>query len=376
MQNAQQATQALLVAEPNPDDSPFISVYSFPRGHSKENNVPEVNTLFIDFDFAGGSYEAGSGDREAWKRDMSHLLVRARKVAQYIRDQGDAENWRASLSGHKGIHLFLDFPTIDPNAGDFDQFVTGMNEYATGLVDHIADETRMDSLQSYVDVTSSDMGRLCRVPNTLHGGATESFGEERFCVPATIDEIATLTPDKYEELTRQPRTDIDVARVPAEDVAVVITQHVETSNGSTASYSSTTSSAIVDWGRVDDYKNESNENLTLEDAELLLSDMPCVLEYIDREDKFQYGNQSHEMESHVIAKMVQSNFPISVIQEALSNAPEYNPDYTERRIEELIARDFNPYSTKKLLERAPEFMNTPGCQNCKRVIDKHDITVG
>lgn len=370
--NPQQAVQALLSAEPVEDDSPFISVYSFPRGHTKQNHVPAVNTLFIDFDFDGGEYKPGSGDRDAWQRDLSHLLVRARKVAQYIRDSGVAENWRASLSGHKGIHLFLDFPEVDPRAGDLDQFVAGMNEYANGLVEHIADETRMQSLQRYVDVTSSDMGRLCRIPNTLHGGAAASFGEERFCVPATIDEVATLTPSEYERLTQEPRSDIEVRRVPSEKAGAVVTQHIETSNGSRGGYSTSASSSIVDWSRVDDYIERSNDNLTLADAELLLSDMPCVLDFIEREDKFQYGNQSHEMESHVIAKMIQSNFPIEVIKEAMSNAPEYNPEYTERRVRELVARDFNPYSTKKLLRRAPEFMNTPGCQNCKRVIEQSD----
>lgn len=363
--------RALLAAEDDDGNKPFISTYSFPRGHTKDDGIPTINTLFIDFDFDEGDYVRGSGNREAWRRDMSKLLVRARKVASVIEDSNRAHGWRASLSGHKGIHLFVDFPALSSELGEFSDYVAGLNDYATSLVDDFAEETGLDSLRKYVDVTSSDLGRLCRVPNTIHGGATESFGETRFCVPITLNELSHLTPERYEELTREPQEVPWLDREPIGDVGEIIAQHVQTANP-TPSYKTSSGSSVVDWSRVAEYKEKSNDDLTLDDVRLLTSDMPCVWEFHKREDKYDYGNQSHEMETHCIAKLLDGNFPIDVIKAFLSTSPKYDERYTEERIEELIARDFNPYSTEKLLQRAPEFCGYDWCKRCQAVLREND----
>lgn len=370
--NPEDTAMALTEAERGNDDSPFISVYSFPRGHSSDGNVPRIDTLFIDFDIEDGEYVRGSGDREAWQRDLSHLLVRVRQVAREILGSEKAPAWRAALSGHKGVHLFLDFEPLDNDVGGFEDYIGGLNEYAEDLVDELSERTGISDLDRYVDVTSSDLSRLCRVPNTLHGGATESFGEERYCVPVSLTELASMTPEAYEEFTRSPRSPPDGARSPVSSVTEVIEQHVRLADGRATQYSSTGRASTLDWSRVNRYREESNENLTLSDVKLLTSDMPCVWAFHERDDKFEHGNESHEMETHVIAKLIESNFPIEVIKEFLSNAPEYDEQYTEQRIEELIARDFNPYTTKKLLQRAPEFCGYSWCARCQRVLEENE----
>lgn len=369
--HAGEAVPHLHGAEDDQENSPFISTYSFPRGHSSDGNLPRINTLFIDFDFEDGEYERGSGDRESWQRDLSHLLVRVRQVASEIENSQRAESWRAALSGHKGVHLFLDFPALSQGLGDFEDYVGGLNEYAEDLVSDLSNRTGISDLSEYVDVTSSDLSRLCRVPNTLHGGASESFGEERYCVPIGISELATITPARYEDLTQQPRQPPWSERTPNENVADIIEQHISLFDGATFSYNKDGTSEL-DWSRVERYRERSNDNLSLSDAKLLTSDMPCVWEFHQRDDKFQHGNQSHVMETHCIAKLLDANFPIDVIKEFLSNAPEYDEAYTERRIEELIARDFSPYSSKKLLQRAPEFTGYSWCARCSRVIEQNE----
>lgn len=364
------AVRELLDAETESDNSPFLSVYSFPRGHPSDGRVPEIDTLFLDLDIENGDYERGSGNRDAWQRDLSHLLVRVRAVAQEIQSGSQSDAWRASLSGHKGIHLFLDFQRLNPNLGEPNEFIAGLNEYATQLIDGISEKTGMSDLSEFVDVTSSDLSRLCRVPNTLHEGATESFGEERYCVPVSLSELVDMTPEKYENLTRERRPTPWQERHPLSDVTEVINQYVALSEESTRSYGSHAGSDL-DWGRVDHYRENSNDSLTLDDVKLLTSDMPCVWEFHLRDDKFQHGNQSHEFETHAIAKLVESNFPIRVIKSFFSNAPEYDEEYTEQRIEELIARDFKPYSTEKLLRRAPEYTGYSWCARCQRVLERN-----
>lgn len=366
----QKAASLLLEAEDDPNNIPFLSTYSFPRGHTKEDAIPEINTLFIDFDFEGGDYE-GDGDRSAWRRDLSHLLVRVRRVAKYVLAKGEEAEWRASLSGHKGVHLFLDFPTLEPTTGNFYQFVEGTGEYATDLMDHVASETRLDDLQRYVDVTSSDLGRLCRAPNTIHGGASEAFGETRYCVPISIEELAEIDVDRYEELTSEPRPCPYEERHPSADVAEVLERYVATASDH-ARATGTGSDSTVDYSLVEDYKEQSNDDITLDDIEFLTADRPCVWSFYERDDKYQYGSQSHYMEMYCIRELLEHNVPIEVIKDFLDSAPQYDEDYSEQRIKEIISRDYNRFTVEAILRNAPEFAGADDCSLCQRVIQEHE----
>jgi len=369
--NSAEAASRLLDAERDDSNIPFISTYSFPRGHTKDDSVPDIDTLFIDFDFEGGDYD-GDGDRSAWRRDLSHLLVRARRVAKYILGEGRAGSWRASLSGHKGVHLFLDFEPLDPQTGNFYQFVEGTGEYAEDLIDHIASETRLDTLQQYVDVTSSDLGRLCRAPNTQHGGATEAFGEDRYCVPVSLDELADIDVDRYETLTREPRQPPQTERQPAGDVTEIVERYVATaSSHKRATGTSTGPTSTVDYSRVKDYQKHSNDSITFDDVRFLTSDRPCVWKYYQRQDKYGYGSQSHYMEMYCIRELLEHNVPIDVIKDFLDSAPQYNEDYSEQRIKEIISRGYNRFTVESILRNAPEFAGYDDCSLCQRVIQDH-----
>lgn len=360
------ATRMLVDAEADPSNSPFISVYSFPNGHTSDGNAPRVSTLFIDFDFEDGDYEAGSGDTDAWRRDISHLLVRVRRVARYIRDSG-RPGWRASLSGHKGVHLFLDFPPIEPEEGNLYSFINGMDNYANSLIDHIAEETGLRSLHNYVDVTSSDMGRLCRVPNTLHRGASESFGQDRFCVPVSIDELANLTVDDYIEYTSATRPMPWHSRHENERVGEIITQQIRNATSRATSRATKDYSVSYDTSLVDEYAKQSNDDITLGDVRFLTSDRPCVWKFHERDDKFQRGSQSHHMELFCIREMVEHNVPIGVMKEFFNNVDEYDSRETEVRIKEVIARDYERFNVKTNHRKAPDFCNYDDCGLCQRI---------
>jgi hypothetical protein len=364
-----EAVDYLLEAEGKNYNAPFVSTYAFPRGHTKHGNIPQIDTLFIDFDFEDGDYEAGSGDEDAWRRDLSQLLVRVRRVAEYIENEGTT-GWRASLSGHKGVHLFLDFPQIAHDAGTFQQFINGMSEYADDLVAHIEAETGLDSLHNYVDVTSSDLGRLCRVPNTVHGGATESFGETRFCVPVSIEELTSISVDNYAEYTRAPRP-VDFHREPNQEVHDVLSQYIRTaSDGSSRTRRGGPS--VVDWSLVEDYREKSNDSIELEDLEFITADRPCVWKFYQRDDKYQHGQQSHYMELFCIRELTEHNVPIDVMVDFLDSAPEFDEEYSRRRIKEIIAHDYNRFTIRRLLQNAPEFCGYDDCSLCQAVIAEED----
>lgn len=371
-QNRDNIIDRLLTAEGAQRNEPFVSVYSFPDGHTKDDAVPRIDTLFIDFDFEGGDYTPGSGNVDAWRRDLSHLLVRARMVAEEILEL-ETDHWRAALSGHKGIHLFHDFEALDRTLGSREQYIAGINEYANDLIEKLADETGLSSLHDYVDVTSSDLARLCRVPNTIHGGATASFNEARFCVPVSIEELASLSVDEYESLTQAPRASPYNTRHPNAEAADVIENYVETATASIEHDIS--GSSDIDYSRVNEYREKSNDDITPSDIPFVTSDRPCVWTFFERPDKWDYGTQSHIMELYVIRELIEKRVPIDVIKRAFKTMPgDYDENYTESRIEEIIARNYQRFRTDTILQRAPEFSGYDDCARCQKILDQEETT--
>jgi hypothetical protein len=164
--------------------------------------VPKIDTLFFDLDIpkGEGEYDPQSGGKtQNWKRDMSKLLVRARMIAQVIQDAGLADHMRVSYSGHKGIHLYIDFPALAPTLGPLQQYKNGIDAYATELMDFLAEEAGVE-IHRWVDVNSHDLGRLARHPNTPHHGA-QHVNWTPYCVAGTVEELASMRSDTYPEWT-------------------------------------------------------------------------------------------------------------------------------------------------------------------------------
>ena len=72
----------------------YYSVYSFPRGHSSDGFIPDVDCIFIDLDIIGDSYNPKRGltDIADWRREMSALLARSRMIAQSLLDDGQTHS--------------------------------------------------------------------------------------------------------------------------------------------------------------------------------------------------------------------------------------------------------------------------------------------
>lgn len=350
-------------------DDGFISTYAFPRGHPKGGNIPEVDTLFIDFDMESGEYDPDNADRQEWERDISALLVRARRLARFLVEE-DATGWRAALSGHKGVHLFLDFPTIPVSAGDYSSFVAGINEYATEITGHLIAETKISDLGRYVDVTSSDLARLHRAPNTLHPKATKALGEKRYCVPITLERLAEIDVDDYARLTNSPRTVPYDSREPNEKAGEIIEQYIRTANPDSFDRHSRGPS-MKSQQRYNEYVEEiQNDNIDLEDVKFLTRDRPCVWRFHEREDKFNYGNQSHFAEIWAIRELQEKNVPVNVMHEFLANSPDYSEEQTDFIIRQILSRDYSRFTLESLLRKAPEFANPEECAACNAAREK------
>jgi hypothetical protein len=344
----------------------FCSVYSFPRGHSKENNVPEIDTVFLDLDIPSGqgSYDPkDGGNTEDWRRDVSKLLVRARMVAQSILDAGREDYFRVALSGHKGIHLYIDFPALDNDLGSLGQYKNGLQNYAMELIDFFSDSVGVD-LHKWVDVTSHDLGRLSRVPNTPHTGA-EHVDYTPYCVAISVETLAGLNADQYLELTKEPRELPEPTRTQSESAHEVLTQNVL--NASSSSVSSTTRTNR-DKSKIETYKSEANDKITVEAVNtFLIQGKPCIEKWVNRDDAYDHGEASRTMEINVIKELTKHNVPVDIIVEFFSDIPGFDRDYTESLVNDIIARYWpSAFVCRNITNSAPQFCLGDSCSIYRR----------
>lgn len=351
--NLPELVDSLNYAE-NKGEPGFVSAYSFPNGHSKGGNIPKVDTLFVDFDIEGKWYD---GDRKGWRLDLSALLTRVRKFTKSLVEAGAHHHWRAALSGHKGIHLFLDFPPIDPNVGSFNQFKTGLNDYADAVTENLDEIAGGIDLNKWVDVVSADLGRLVRHPNTRHFGVKYT-DEPRYCVPVSIKELTAVNVDRYEELTKEPRlVPEDCRRNPSEEAGSKVIQFIRRAGmGEGTSDSLSAPNSTHNRQRVEEYKKESNDDIEVEDLKLLTSDKPFVWEFRQREDAFQHGDESRTMELFIILDIINLHqAPIDVIVDFFRPIPGFDERYTRNTVEDLIARDYDLMRMETVRTKASEF---------------------
>lgn len=341
----------------------FVSTYSFPRGHTDDGqNIPEINTIFVDFDIpANSEYREKDHSLNAWKRSMSDLLIRVQMVADTLLESGKAKHWRATLSGHKGVHLFFDFDPVHPNNGSYSQFRNGLGEYGDGMIDQLDEISGGINIEPWVDVDSSDLARLVRHPNTRHPDAKHV--EESWCVPVSIEELSEMTPEKYLELTSGPREIPEsFERVPSSEATEELELKIRNAGG--RSYGSGGGTSVKDPAKVSEYEDNVNENIKVSDIPLLVSDKPCIMTFVERNDSYQYGMQSRTMEIQIMKELIQKQTPIEVIVNFFRPVDGWNESDTRDLVEDLISRYDGPFVCQNVWENASEFcvaMNDGSC---------------
>lgn len=338
----------------------YVSTYSFPDGHPTTNseNIPRIDTLMIDFDV---EFEDEEFSKVKWVRNISSLLTRIRMICNTFIERGVDKYWRASLSGYKGVHLYLDFPPIE-NCGTANQIRNGMKNYTDVVVDTIIDQTSITDLKQFIDVSSGwDLSRLTRLPNTKHEKAIRSFGEDRYCVPVSIKELADIYPEDYIRLTREARElPESCKRNPRLKAKKLIENYIKTAPRE-KEYRKGTS--VKDEAKFRQYKNEVvNDDVTLDDVRFLLSRKPCIWSFRENDNMFNEGHASHIMEMQCILAMSNIGTPIDVMHKFFSHHDEYDEQVTDSRIQEVLSRDYQEFNCQTILEEAPQFCLKQGCK--------------
>lgn len=345
----------------------YVSTYSFPDGHPSdgEENIPRIDTLMIDFDFEFDKQEFKYSE---WKSQLRSLLIRTRMLSKELLDQEFAKYWRASLSGYKGVHLYLDFSPIRQEVGTAAQFYNGMEQFADEVIETLEDESNI-TLSKFIDVTSGwDLSRLTRLPNTIHEKATEQFREKRYCVPVSIEELRHVDVNQYVALTKNPRPlPESCKRIPNPKSTERAEHLIKTSENEWRR--KTYSASMRDEKRYKNYvEDDINEKVTLDDVKFLLKRKPCIWEYAKNREKFNHGAASHTMEIQCILAMASIGTPVEVMHEFFAYHPEkevhpkYDSDETDKRIKEVLSRQYGEFNCSKILTQAPQFCLHDGCK--------------
>lgn len=331
----------------------YYSVYAFPWGHPKNDSIPKVDCIFIDLDVTNKHYQpnpnkAGySIDFEDWRRDMSALLARARMIATALIEDGSAQHFRVVLSGHKGVHLYLDFPFIAPENGTYQQFKNGLKAYGEDVVDWLDHLAGGVNILPWVDVDASDLARLARHPNTVHHGAAYD-DTERWCVPVTVEELSTLTVDDYLDLTASPRPMTpEMGREPSERAGNQATQKVRAAIDSP---DRATGTSEYNPQVLKQYRERANDAIELEDLldPLIMGNKPCIQAFRERADAYEHGQESRAMELSIMGHFIDHEVPIDVMHEFFAAIPGYDEDYTQDLLEDLIGRGYKPFNCENI----------------------------
>jgi hypothetical protein len=265
------------------------------------------------------------------------------------------------------VHLFFDFEPVHHANGSYKQFKTGLKLYGDSMIEQIDEFAGGINIQPWVDVDSSDLARLVRHPNTRHPGAEHR--DESWCVPVTIEELSSMTPDDYLELTSGPREMPESCyRNPSTDgrdeIALKI-RNVSASGSGSRTYAQTKSR---DHNRLRDYREESNENITLGTIPLLVQNKPCIMAFVERDDSYQHGAASRTMEINVMKELIQKRVPIDTIVNFFRGIEGFHEAKTRDLVEDLICRYDGGFVCKNIWNDGGEFcvaMNDEYDESCR-----------
>jgi hypothetical protein len=344
----------------------FISVYSFPEHlHPKEGGNPPISTVFIDLDVESPEL---SDLRTCWehgdKTVVDQLLVlrmtllrdvlrQAKAFVSYLVKQSIQP--RILLSGFKGVHIFIDFPSVQFSSLEIAKYI--IRKFLDEVKIQVAKETNIDVV--FDTTVIGDLSRLCRIPNTANIKATKLLGRPQYAVPVTVEEFMHLTPEDYDKLCSDPRY-TPLVRKESHEVLVKLTKITEEMDLDEVAV--TPKGTVKDPERLEAYEREcTKEILTDEDYEDL-NIRQCFKKV--RSEKISLdGPGGHMMRIGAVMELAARGLSISSIVRWFDFCHDYDPAITEEAVKSLISRG---YTDKYTDEYGSEHRKGLKCETIQR----------
>lgn len=325
------------------DRDGFISVYSFPEHlHPKEGGNPPISTIFIDLDVESPEL---SNLRTRWEHEdktvieqllalrvnlLREVLKQAKAFVTYLLKRGIQP--RILLSGFKGVHVFIDFPSVQFSSLEIAKHIIRM--YLDEVKVQVAKETNVDVV--FDSSVIGDVSRLCRIPNTVNIKATKLLGRPQYAVPATIEEFMSLGHKEYDKLCASPRY-LQVSRKESHEVLVMLTRITEDMDLDEVAL--TPKGSVKDSERLEDYEREcTQEILTDEDYEDL--NVRLCFKKVRTEKISLDGAGGHLMRIGAVMELATQGLSIPSIVRWFDFCSDYDPITTEAAVKSLISRGY------------------------------------
>jgi hypothetical protein len=344
----------------------FISVYAFPEHlHPKEGGNPPVSTIFIDLDLESPEF---SDLRNRWEHGdktvidqllvlrmnlLKEVLKQAKALVNYLVEIGLPP--RILLSGFKGVHIFIDFPSIQ-----FSSIETAKH-IITVFLEEVKAKTYEDTGITVVFDTSvmGDLSRLCRIPNTVNIKATKLLGCCQYAVLITVDDLASLTPEGYDRLCSTPRH-VPITRRESNEVLVMLTRKTEDMDLDEVAI--TPKNSVKDPERLENYEREcTREILTDEDYDDL-NIRPCFKK-VHQEKISLDGSGGHLMRIGAVMELARQELSIPSVVRWFDFCSDYDPTTTETAVKGIISRG---YADKHIDEYGQEHRKGLRCTTIER----------
>jgi len=354
--------------------SSYISVYDFREGHPSEGGNPVVDRIYIDLDLESPEFKALMLRLEKGEDVLDEVLpLRRTLLAQVIEEAKRLVNIliqrgitpRIVLSGFKGVNIFIDFVPV--------QFSF------PGLAKKVL-EVFTEKVVKGVKIDMSvvgDLSRICRIPNSLHTKASNVLGRLQFCVPITIDELKSLTVDKYDALCSSQRLMI-VKRVESVEVSRELAKIVEELDPDDFLVNVGRHGYVKDPELVAEYERETKrEVLASEDYEELR--MRTCFKRIRRESIQLDGSDGHNMRLAAVCEMMMNEISISSIVNWFDFCADFDPEFTRRKVEEIISYGYGrkeinefgevirkPWRCSTIIKKCPSYCLRENCPTHRR----------
>jgi len=344
----------------------FISVYAFPEHlHPSEGGNPPISTIFIDLDLESQKF---SDLRNRWEHGdtavvnqllalrmtlLTEVLKQAKAFVNYLMKQGIQP--RILLSGFKGVHIFVDFPSVQfSSLGVAKHIIT---KFLDEVKAHVAKDT--DIHVAFDTSVIGDLSRLCRIPNTTNIKATKLLDRTQYAVPIAVEELMGLTPDGYDKLCSSPRY-IPVVRRESHEVLVMLTRITEDMDLDEVVV--TPRGSVKDPERIEVYEREcTKEILTDEDFEDL-NIRPCF-KRVRRERVSLDGPGGHLMRIGAVMELAIQELSVPSIVRWFNFCLDYDPAITEAAVQSIISRG---YTDKHVDEYGREHRKGLRCTTIQR----------
>lgn len=344
----------------------FISVYAFPEHlHPKEGGNPPVSTIFIDLDLESPEF---SDLRNRWEHGdetvIDQLLVLRMNLLKEVLKQAKALvnhlvkiglPSRILLSGFKGIHIFIDFPTVQ-----FSSIEIAKHIIAKFLEDIKTKAYRDTGINVIFDASViGDLSRLCRIPNTTNIKVTKLLGHHQYAVPITVDDLMSLTPEGYDGLCSSPSTTL-MTRKESSEALVALTKITEDMDLDEVAI--TPKNFVKDPERLENYEHECNREILADEDYDDLNIRPCFKK-VHREKISLDGSGGHLMRIGAVMELARQELSIPSMVRWFDFCSDYDLTTTETAVKSIISRG---YADKHIDEYGQEHRKGLRCTTIQR----------